>query len=93
MAILSELLRGTSRDARVNAALKRQRLDLWDVDRELATAAGRLLGAAHMDSRHAVDAFVAATTAVHGSGIIVTGDPHDLGRLIEPLRDVHIKAI
>lgn len=92
-AILAELLRGGRRDAAINAALSREAFDLRDVDRRLAGSAGHLLGAANMDSRHAIDAFVAATAATAGGGVIVTCDPDDLARLVEPLPNIHVEAI
>lgn len=92
-AVLAELIRGRPRDAAVNAAIRRCGFQLRDVDRKLADKAGQLLGAAQMDSRHAIDAFVAATTSIEGGGVIVTGDPDDLERLAGPLRNVHVKAI
>lgn len=92
-AVLAELLHGRPRDAAVDAAMRREAVELRDVDRRVARAAGRLLGAAGLDSQHAVDAFVAATAVTRGGGVILTGDPDDLRRLAAPVPNIRVEAI
>ena len=50
--------------------------------RAVATRAGGLLGQHRLDSRHAVDAFVAATALRERPAVVLTGDPDDLVRLV-----------
>jgi hypothetical protein len=53
-----------------------------DTDRAIATVAGNLLGRNSLDSRHAVDAFVAATALGASPAVVITGDPGDFTRLV-----------
>lgn len=84
-AILAEVLRGGSRDARVHRALAG--VAVQPVSEETAQRAGYLIGAAGLSAEQAVDAMVAATAIeaaerAEGTGraasvLIVTSDvPH-----------------
>lgn len=70
-----------------------RRLPVVDTDRTVATRAGDLLGRNGLDSRHAVDAFVAATALRAGPAIVLTGDPDDLKRLVGDDVGVHVQPL
>ena len=91
-AVLAELLDG-KRDAGVWSALHRYQVDRRDVDDAVATRAGHLLTAAHMDSTNAVEAFVAATAALRAPAIVVTSDTADLRALTADIVGVAVEAI
>ena len=80
---LAELYRGSSRTQGVDALISRERqgLALRDTDRALAKLVGALLHAADLGSEHIAHAHVAAV-AVEEGGIVLTGDPDDLERLL-----------
>lgn len=89
-AILTETLRGTSRDAEVRRVLARVAVE--PVTEAIGQQAGLLIGAAGMSTRQVVDAMVAATAIEQAeqaeaadrvpSVIIVTSDLPDLTRLV-----------
>lgn len=89
-AILTETLRGTSRDAEVRRVLARVAIE--PVTEVIGQRAGHLIGAAGMSARQAVDAMVAATAIEQAeqaeaadrvpSVIIVTSDLPDLTKLV-----------
>jgi predicted nucleic acid-binding protein len=89
-AILTEILRGTSRDAEVHRVLARVAIE--PVTEEIGQRAGHLIGAAGMSTRQAVDAMVAATAIGQAeqaesadrvpSVLVVTSDVPDLSKLV-----------
>jgi hypothetical protein len=64
-----------------------------DLTANTARRAGALLARAHLGSVHAVDAFVVATAIEFASAVIATGDPEDIGRLADGVRNVSVFAI
>lgn len=80
--VLAELYR-PGRLALVDACLARrdQAPSVRDTDRDLARSVGGVLAAAGAGSEDIVDAHVVATAAESGRGVVVTGDPGDIGRL------------
>lgn len=92
---LTEVVRGTPRDARVNRVVKAA--DVCPIEEPLARVAGQLLGAAGSDST--IDALVAATAlaATERQGgercVVLTSDPDDLKRLLADARSVLVVAV
>lgn len=81
-AVLSELYRGGAHDQAVDACLGRHgQITVADTTRPLARQIGHLLAAAKLGSEHHVDAAVVATALNAGGGLILTGDPDELGSL------------
>ncbi len=78
-AVITEVCRGSARDAAVNRVLIGLRL--VPIGEKIARIAGALLHAHSLSSAHAVDAMVVATSIVYGGGLIVSGDPKDMRRL------------
>ncbi len=78
--VIAEVARSAARRTGVARVLRR--LPVVDTDRAIAILAGNLLGRNRLDSRHAVDAFVAATALGASPAVVLTGDPDDLTRLI-----------
>ncbi len=88
-AILTEILRGTSRDAEVRRVLARVAIE--PVTETIGQRAGYLIGAAGMSTQQAVDAMVVATAIEQAeqaeaadrapSVLIVTSDLPDLTKL------------
>jgi predicted nucleic acid-binding protein len=91
--VLAEVCRGGARDAAVERVLDGRGIRVVDLTARIARHAGALLGAAKLDSRHAVDAFVVATAASFGSAMIATHDTDDLRRLAARLPSVRVWAI
>jgi hypothetical protein len=89
-AILTEILRGTSRDAEVRRVLARVAIE--PVTETIGQRAGYLIGAAGMSTQQAVDAMVVATAIEQAeqaeaadrapSVLIVTSDLPDLTKLV-----------
>jgi hypothetical protein len=89
-AILTEILRGTSRDAEVRRVLARVAIE--PVTETTGQRAGYLIGAAGMSTQQAVDAMVVATAIEQAeqaeaadrapSVLIVTSDLPDLTKLV-----------
>ena len=77
--ILAELARTSARAAALSRVLRR--FPVVATDRPIAECAAVLLETNDLDSRHAVDAFVAATAIGNGYSLVLTGDPDDLRRL------------
>lgn len=80
---LTEVLRGSSRDASVHRVLSR--IVVMPVTPELGRAAGELLGATGLSGhRCAIDAVVAATALqLVRPVVLLTSDPDDMNRLVE----------
>jgi predicted nucleic acid-binding protein len=81
-ATLTEVLRGTGRDAAVHRVLKK--VEVVPLSHELGRSAGELLGASGLPPAAAIDAMVAATALVQTRPVmILTSDPGDLSILTE----------
>jgi predicted nucleic acid-binding protein len=80
---LSEVLRGTARDASVHRVLSR--VEVVPIDQQAGRAAGELLGRAGMSGhRCALDALLAVVAlAQPRPAVLLTSDPADLARLTE----------
>jgi predicted nucleic acid-binding protein len=79
---LSEVLRGTPRDAAVHRVLKR--MEVVPLTRGLGRRAGELLGTSGLPATATVDAMVAATALSQTRPVVIlTSDPRDLSALIE----------
>ena len=89
--VLVEVARSAARRAAVDRVLRR--LPVVDTDRAVATRAGGLLGALRLDSRHAVDALVAATALGGRPAVVLTGDPDDLSRLVGDAVGVRVEPL
>jgi predicted nucleic acid-binding protein len=92
---LTEVVRGTPRDARVNRVV--EAAEVWPIMEPLARRAGGLLGDAGSDST--VDALVAATAlaAIEERGgsrcVVLTSDPDDLSTLLAAAPSVVVVAV
>lgn len=91
---LAELYRGAPRSRALDALLARETdsLMIRDTDRFLARLVGGLLAEAGRGSEHLADAHAAAV-AVETGGIVLTGDPVDLERLLGPYAHVTVVAL
>jgi predicted nucleic acid-binding protein len=79
---LSEVLRGTPRDAAVHRVLKR--MEIVPLTHQLGRRAGELLGTSGLPATATVDAMVAATALSQTRPVVIlTSDPCDLSALIE----------
>jgi len=92
--VLAELYR-PGRLALVDACLARGDAGIGtrDTDRSLARLVGGVLAAGGAGSEHLADAHVVATAVEGGRGVILTGDPDDLGRLAAPYASVTVVAL
>jgi predicted nucleic acid-binding protein len=88
--VVAETIRGTAKDAPVNRVIKAVG-EVTVVDERTARSAGALLGATGSSST--VDAMVVASAVELGGGVVLTGDPHDLGTLAADRRDVVISPL
>lgn len=79
--VLAEVCRGPRFDAAVNHVLNNKGIAVFDLTRDVAQRAGRLLAKAKLASEHAVDAFV-STALEFDSAVIATGDPMGIKRLL-----------
>lgn len=89
--VIAEVARSAARRADVDRVLRQ--LPVVDTDRAVATRAGELLGRHGLDSRHAVDAFVAATALGARPSVVLTGVPDDLLRLVGDDLGVSVRAL
>ena len=91
---LAELYRGARRTRNVDAALAphERYLVIRNTDRALARLVGALLASVKLGSEHIADAHVAAA-AVEEQGIILTGDPDDMERLVAGTPTVTVVAL
>lgn len=78
---LTEVLRGTSRDAGIHRVLKK--VSVIPLTHELGRSAGELLGASGLPAAASIDAMVVATALVQQRPVmILTSDPGDLSALV-----------
>jgi len=95
--VVAETTRGTNADAAVNRVIVRATGGVVLIDERVARLAGRLLrvlGAertAHVPPT--VDALIVAVALAIGGGIVLTGDPDDLGALAAPHPQIRILAL
>lgn len=89
-AVLAEVIRGRPADAGVFAGLRRERVEVHDVDTRVGVRAGQLLGGVGAGSELAVDAFLVADADLRGGAVVATCDTGDLRRLAALTSRVHI---
>ncbi len=91
---LAELYRGARRTRNVDAALAphERYLVIRNTDRGFARLVGALLASVKLGSEHIADAHAAAA-AVEEQGIILTGDPDDMERLVAGTPTVTVVAL
>lgn len=89
--VVAEVARSAARRAAVDRILGK--LPVVDTDRVVATRAGQLLGRHGLNSRHAADAFVAATAVGARPSVVLTGDPDDLAQLVGDHPGVGVRAL
>ncbi|MGH1502962.1 MAG: type II toxin-antitoxin system VapC family toxin [Acidimicrobiales bacterium] len=88
---LAELYRAPNRNALVDACLSRETgLVVRDTDRSVARLVGGILHAAGAGSVDLADAHCVACAVEAGGGVVLTGDPRDIGRLAAPYANVHV---
>jgi predicted nucleic acid-binding protein len=88
--VVAETVRGSARDAAVNRVIKAVG-EVTSADETTGRVAGALLGAARSEST--VDAVVVASAMGVGGGVILTGDPDDLGALAGGHPDVVVRPL
>jgi predicted nucleic acid-binding protein len=88
--VVAETVRGAATDAAVNRVIKAVG-EVTALDEATARTAGSLLGSAGSSST--LDALVVATAARLGGGVVLTGDPDDLGALAVDHPHVVIRAL
>ena len=93
--VLAELYRGRRHNQLVDACLSREGASLTarDTDRQLARIVGGVLAGADARSSMIVDAHVVAVAVEAGGGVVVTGDPRDLGRLCGSYPNVVVESV
>lgn len=93
--VLAELYQGNSCNQLVDACLSREPASIAtrDTDRHLARIVGGVLTSADARSAMIVDAHVVAVAVEAGGGVVVTGDPQDLGRLSASYPNVVVEAV
>lgn len=87
--VVSQVIRGTSRDAEANRLLHASFIPF--VGARLARSAGRLLADSGLSD--AADAQVVAEALRHAPATILTSDPADIARLAESARHVRVIAV
>jgi predicted nucleic acid-binding protein len=100
-AVLAELIRGHPRDAEFHRVLAGMRVE--PVCEDLGKTAGRLIGAAGLESSEAVDAMVAATAVDYAERaeqagmlpdvLVVTADSSHLPRLLEGRKGIRVQLV
>jgi len=92
----AELYRGAHRSHALDALLARQSNSgplLPNTERGLARLVGGVLAQAGVGSEHMVAAHAVAVAVEDGGGVIITGDPNDLGRLAGPYRTIVVEGL
>ncbi len=92
-SVLAELVRGRAADAAVFSGLRRERVQVYDVDARVGVRAGQLLGRVRAGSEMAVDAFTVAIADLAGGAVVATADPRDLRRLASHATHVRVADI
>ncbi len=88
--VVAETVRGKAADAPVNRVLKAVgQVDL--ADERIGRTAGRILGETR--SNATVDALIVATVIEAGGGVVLTGDPDDLGLLASGHPEVIVEPL
>jgi predicted nucleic acid-binding protein len=91
-ATLTEVLRGSSRDACVHRVLKK--VEVIPLTQELGRSAGELLGTSGLPGTASIDAMVVATALVQTRPVmILTSEPGDLSALVGEAAGVGILHI
>ena len=93
---LAELYRGAGRGHALDALLAMETTEgilLRDTDRQLDRLVGALLAEAHADSALLAGAHPVAVAVEAGGGMVLTGNPADLGQLAGPYRTVAIEPL
>jgi len=91
-AVLSEVYRGSRRDAGIDRVVGRGNR-VVQLDHRTGRVAGGLLGRDDLDSCHAVDASVVATAIRLGGGVVMTGDPDDLRSMARDHPNVIVQGL
>lgn len=92
--VLAELYREPGRNQLLDALLSREvGFHVRSTDRAFARLVGGVLRAASAGSELMVDAHVVATAVERGGGVVLTGDPGDLGRLADPYASVVVVGL
>jgi hypothetical protein len=73
--------------------IRRDRVEVYSVAPQIGIRAGQLMGAARMNSAHAVDAVVVAVADVQGGALVATVDSDDIGRLAQRAARVEVADI
>lgn len=89
-SVLAEVVRGRAADAGVFAGMRRERLQVHQVDARVGVRAGQLLGRVRAGSEMAVDAFTVAVGDLTGGAVVATAGPDDLRRLATYAAHVHV---
>lgn len=92
-AVLAEVIRGRHADAALFNAIRRDRVEVHAVDSRVGVRAGQLMGAARMNSAHAVDAFVVAVGDIEGGAVVATVDVNDIEKLAQSAKRVRVADI
>lgn len=92
-SVLAELVRGRAADAAVFSGLRRERVQVHNVDVRAGVRAGQLLGRVRAGSEMAVDAFTVAIADLAGGAVVATADPRDLRRLASYATHVRVADI
>jgi predicted nucleic acid-binding protein len=88
--VVAETVRGVATDASVNRVIKAVG-EVTALDEATARMAGSLRGSAGSSS--SLDALVVATAVQLGGGVVLTGDPGDLGALAVDHPHVVLRAL
>lgn len=89
--VVAETVRGSGpKDASVNRVVKAVG-EVGVTDEAVGRVAGALLGSARSDAT--VDALVVADAVQRGGGVVLTGDPDDLRRLVAGHPEVVIEVL
>jgi hypothetical protein len=91
--VLAEVCRGPRFDSAVNHVLNNKGIAVFDLNRDIAQRAGRLLAKAKLASEHVVDAFVVSTALAFDSAVIATVGPKAIKRLLGSNRTVRVFAL
>ena len=88
--VIAETVRGSAKDASVNRVINAVG-EVTSTSEKTGRTAGALLGAAR--STATIDALVVASVIELGGGVVLTGDPGDLGPLADDHPEVVMRAL